>query len=171
MNDLGRYDRDPIDEIIELGGYPWRLWIPRVFAVASTWHGCGVHSSLRTQTALERSEVAVVLLDVSEPISERDVRIVQTVIDSGRAMVLAFNKWDTLDEDRRYMLEREIERDLAHVQWAPRVNISARPAGTRTSWCPPWSTRWSRGIRVFDRSPERVPGRDCCRASAPAAWW
>ncbi len=50
----------------------------------------------------------------------------QTVIDSGRAMVLAFNKWDTLDEDRRYMLEREIERDLAHVQWAPRVNISAK---------------------------------------------
>jgi GTPase der len=67
-----------------------------------------------------------VLLDVSEPLSEQDVRIIQTAIDSGRAMVLAFNKWDTLDEERREMLEREIDRDLAHVKWAPRVNISAK---------------------------------------------
>ena len=127
VNDLAGTTRDPIDEIIELGGYPWRFvdtaGIRRRQHMAK---GAEFYSSLRTQTALERSEVAVVLLDVSEPISEQDVRIVQTVIDSGRAMVLAFNKWDTLDEDRRYMLEREIERDLAHVQWAPRVNISAK---------------------------------------------
>ena len=127
VNDLAGTTRDPIDEIIELGGYPWRFvdtaGIRRRQHMAK---GAEFYSSLRTQTALERSEVAVVLLDVSEPISEQDVRIVQTVIDSGRAMVLAFNKWDTLDEDRREMLEREIEHDLAHVKWAPRVNISAK---------------------------------------------
>jgi len=39
---------------------------------------------------------------------------------------VAFNKWDLLDEERRYYLEREIERDLVQIQWAPRVNISAR---------------------------------------------
>ena len=41
-------------------------------------------------------------------------------------MVLAFNKWDLLDDERRFYLEREIERDLGHVAWAPRVNISAK---------------------------------------------
>ena len=50
----------------------------------------------------------------------------QSSIDSGRAIVLAFNKWDLLDEERRYYLEREIEKDLAHVAWAPRVNVSAK---------------------------------------------
>src|SRR3954451_14526285 len=47
------------------------------------------------------------------------------VIEAGRALVLAFNKWDLVDEDRRYLLEREIDRELAQLPWAPRVNISA----------------------------------------------
>ena len=48
------------------------------------------------------------------------------VVESGRALVIAYNKWDLLDDERRYYLEREIERDLVQVPWAPRVNISAR---------------------------------------------
>ncbi|MCL7660220.1 ribosome biogenesis GTPase Der, partial [Klebsiella pneumoniae] len=55
-----------------------------------------------------------------------DVRIVTTAVEAGRAVVLAFNKWDLLDDERRFYLEREIERDLGHVAWAPRVNISAK---------------------------------------------
>jgi GTP-binding protein len=47
------------------------------------------------------------------------------VVDAGRALVLAINKWDTLDEDRHAQLEKEIERELARVRWASRVNISA----------------------------------------------
>ena len=72
------------------------------------------------------------MLDVSQPLSEQDVRIIDLVLESGRALVLAFNKWDLLatpeleNQDRRRYLEREIEQDLAHVSWAPRVNISAR---------------------------------------------
>lgn len=127
VNDLAGTTRDPVDEIVELGGRPWRFvdtaGIRRRVHMSK---GADFYASLRTQTAIERSEVAVVLLDVSEPISEQDVRIVQMAVDSGRAMVLAFNKWDTLDEERRELLEREIQRDLAHVAWAPRVNISAR---------------------------------------------
>ena len=52
--------------------------------------------------------------------------MVQQVIDAGRALVVAYNKWDLLDEERRYYLEREIERELVQIPWAPRVNISAR---------------------------------------------
>ena len=54
------------------------------------------------------------------------MRIIQTIRDAGRAMVIAFNKWDLVDEERRYYLEREIERDLVQVQWAPRINFTAR---------------------------------------------
>ncbi len=77
--------------------------------------GADFYASLRTQAALEKAEVAVVLVDASETISEQDVRVIQQVIDAGRALVLAFNKWDLVDEERRRYLEREIERDLVQV--------------------------------------------------------
>ena len=51
--------------------------------------------------------------------------MISHVIDAGRALGIACNKWDLMDDDRRPYLEREIEQDLVQVQWAPRVNISA----------------------------------------------
>jgi GTPase len=66
-----------------------------------------------------------VLLDASEPITEQDQRVITSVIESGRALVVAFNKWDLVDDDRRRELARELDRDLARVGWAERVNISA----------------------------------------------
>ena len=127
VNELAGTTRDPVDEQIELAGKVWRFvdtaGIRRRVHMAQ---GADFYASLRTTAALEKAEVAVVLIDVSEPISEQDVRIIDLVLESGRALVLAFNKWDTLDDERRHYLEREIEQDLAHVAWAPRVNISAR---------------------------------------------
>ena len=66
------------------------------------------------------------LVDASETLSEQDTRIISMVVEAGRALVIAYNKWDLLDDERRFYLEREIERDLVQVPWAPRVNISAR---------------------------------------------
>src|SRR6476660_2509905 len=119
--------RDPVDEMIELGGKTWRF--VDTAGIRRRVHqsrGADFYASLRTQTALEKAEVAVVLIDAEEPIAEQDIRVVQQVIDSGRALVIAYNKWDTLDEERRYYLEREIEKELVQVPWAPRANISAR---------------------------------------------
>ena len=117
---------DPVDELVELGGETWRFidtaGIRRRVATAS---GTEYYASLRTHAALDRSEVAVVLLDASEPLAEQDQRIISDVVDAGRGLVLAFNKWDLVDDDRRPTLEREIERDLDRVAWAPRVNVSA----------------------------------------------
>jgi GTP-binding protein len=84
------------------------------------------YASLRTATAIDRAEVAVLVLDAQQNISEQDVRILQTVREAGRALVIAFNKWDLVDEERRHFLEREIERELVQVQWAPRINVTAR---------------------------------------------
>jgi GTP-binding protein len=66
-----------------------------------------------------------VLVDASEPLTEQDLRIVSMVIEAGRALVIAFNKWDLVDEERQRYLEREIDRQLHTARWAPRVNISA----------------------------------------------
>ena len=118
---------DPVDELVELDGRTWRFidtaGIRRRVREAS---GAEYFASLRTAAALDRCEVAVVLIDASEPLAEQDLRIITSVVEAGRALVLAYNKWDLLDEDRRELLEREIDRQLVRVTWAPRVNISAR---------------------------------------------
>ncbi len=118
---------DPVDELVELGGRTWRFvdtaGIRRRAHEAS---GSEYYAVLRTEAALEKAEVAVVLVDASQPLTEQDLRIISMVEESGRALVLAFNKWDLVDEERRYYLDRELERDLVRVPWAPRVNVSAR---------------------------------------------
>jgi GTP-binding protein len=127
VNEMSGTTRDPVDEQVEIGGKVWRFVdTAGIRRRVHLQHGADFYATLRTSAALEKAEVAVVVLDVSEQISEQDVRIIDLVLESGRALVLAFNKWDLLDDDRRRYLEREIEQDLAHVAWAPRVNISAR---------------------------------------------
>jgi GTP-binding protein len=127
VNDLAGTTRDPVDEQVEIAGKYWRFvdtaGIRRRVHLAQ---GADFYATLRTSAALEKAEVAVVLLDVTEPISVQDLKIIDLVLESGRALVIAYNKWDLLDDERRIMLEREIERDLSHVTWAPRVNISAK---------------------------------------------
>jgi GTPase len=118
--------RDPVDELIELGGTTWRFvdtaGIRRRFRENQ---GADYYAALRTAGALDRAEVAVVLIDASEPLTEQDLRIVSMVIEAGRALVIAYNKWDLVDEERQRYLEREIDRQLHTARWAPRVNISA----------------------------------------------
>lgn len=127
VNELSGTTRDPVDEQVEIAGKFWRFVdTAGIRRRVHLQQGADFYASLRTSAALEKAEVAVVMIDVSEPISEQDVRIIDLVLESGRALVLAFNKWDLLDDERRRYLEREIEQDLAHVSWAPRVNISAR---------------------------------------------
>jgi GTPase len=118
--------RDPVDELIELGGVTWRFVdTAGIRRRVHQTQGADYFASLRTQSALERAEVAVVLVDASEPLAEQDLRIISMVIDAGRALVIAYNKWDLVDEDRRHFLDREIDRQLYTARWAPRVNISA----------------------------------------------
>ena len=118
---------DPVDELVVLEDEEWILvdtaGIRRKSKNAS---GHEYFATLRTKSALDKADVAVVLLDASAPLTEQDLRIISMVVESGRALVIAFNKWDLVDEERRYYLEREIERDLVQVAWAPRINFSAK---------------------------------------------
>ncbi|NGP08810.1 ribosome biogenesis GTPase Der [Rhodococcus sp. 14C212] len=118
---------DPVDSLVELGGKTWRFVdTAGLRKRVNTASGAEFYASLRTRGAIEAAEVAVLLIDASEPITEQDQRVISMVADAGRALVIAFNKWDLVDEDRRYELGREIERDLLRVPWAARVNISAK---------------------------------------------
>ena len=118
---------DPVDELITLGDRTWRfIDTAGIRKRVNQASGHEYYASLRTTTAIDRAEVAVLVLDASETVSEQDMRIIQTIRDAGRAMVIAFNKWDLVDEERRYYLEREIERDLVQLKWAPRINFTAR---------------------------------------------
>ena len=117
---------DPVDSLVQLDGQVWRFvdtaGLRRRVREAS---GTEYYASLRTASAIDAAEVAIVLIDASEPISEQDQRVIAAVEEAGRALVVAFNKWDLVDEDRRLRLEREVERDLLQVRWATRVNVSA----------------------------------------------
>ena len=118
---------DPVDSLIEMDGKLWRFvdtaGLRRKVSQAS---GHEFYASVRTHGAIDAAEVAIVLIDASQPLTEQDQRVLSMVIEAGRALVLAFNKWDLVDEDRRYLLDREIDLDLAQLPWAPRVNISAK---------------------------------------------
>ena len=126
VHDVAGTTVDPVDSLIELDGRIWRFvdtaGLRRKVGQAS---GHEFYASVRTHSAIDAAEVCVVLIDGSQPITEQDQRVLSMVIEAGRALVLAFNKWDLVDEDRRFLLDREIDLQLHQLQWAPRVNISA----------------------------------------------
>jgi GTPase len=127
VNEMAGTTRDPVDELIELGGITWKfIDTAGIRRRVHLTEGADYYASLRTAAALEKAEVAVILIDAGETLAEQDTRIISMAVEAGRAVVIAYNKWDLMDEERRYYLEREIERDLVQVQWAPRVNVSAR---------------------------------------------
>ncbi|WP_328945413.1 ribosome biogenesis GTPase Der [Streptomyces sp. NBC_00250] len=127
VNELAGTTRDPVDELIELGGVTWKFVdTAGIRKKVHLQEGADYYASLRTAAAIEKAEVAVILIDTTDNISVQDQRIITTAVESGRAIVIAYNKWDELDEERRYYLEREIETEMQQVAWAPRVNVSAK---------------------------------------------
>lgn len=127
VHDVAGTTVDPVDSLIELDGRIWRFvdtaGLRRKVGQVS---GHEFYASVRTHSAIDAAEVVIVLVDSSQPLTEQDQRVLTMVIEAGRALVLAFNKWDLVDEDRRFLLDREIDLQLAQLQWAPRVNISAK---------------------------------------------
>jgi GTP-binding protein len=126
VDEVGGTTVDPVDELVEVDGEIYRFidtaGIRRRVKEAS---GHEYYASLRTHGAIERAEVCIAVVDASEPVTEQDLRILTSVEEAGRALVIAFNKWDLTDDERRRYLRREIERDLVHFEWASKINISA----------------------------------------------
>ena len=83
------------------------------------------YSTVRTVQALDAAAVALLVLDAADPVGEQEQKLARQVLDAGRALVLVLNKWDLVDEYRREMLERERDRKLSFVAYAPLVRTSA----------------------------------------------
>jgi GTPase len=144
VDDVAGTTRDPVDSLIEIGDQIWRFVdTAGIKKRANQASGTDYYATLRTQTALERSECVALVLDASEPITEQDLRIVSMVEDSGKAMVLVLNKWDLVDEDRRDQLEKELDRHLGHIEWVQRVNVAAKTGWHRDRLAPALRTALS----------------------------
>ena len=137
VDDAEGTTRDAVDELIEFGGSTWRfIDTAGIRKRAHQASGTDYYASLRTQIALERSEVALIIFDASQIITEQDIRIVSMADEAGKALVIVMNKWDLVDEERQLVLDREIDRQLERYPWAQRVNLSAKTGWHRDRLAP-----------------------------------
>jgi GTPase len=83
------------------------------------------YSSIRTVRALEAAAVALLVVDASEAIGEAEQKLARQILDAGRGLVLVLNKWDLMDDERRMLRERERDRLLGFIDFAPLVRTSA----------------------------------------------
>ena len=92
-------------------------------------------SVVKTLQAIAEANVVLLLLDATQGVSEQDAHIAGYILESGRAVVLAVNKWDAVDDYQKQTLQRSIEQRLAFLKFAPVMNISAtRRQGLGPVW-------------------------------------
>ena len=82
-------------------------------------------SAIKTLQAIERCQVAVVMLDANQIVTDQDASILGEVLSAGRALVVAVNKWDGLSTYQRSQVESSLVRKLVFAEWAERIFISA----------------------------------------------
>jgi len=118
--------RDAIEVEFDYGGRPFTLIDTaglrrrgRVFEAVEKF------SVVKTLQAIADANVVILLLDASAEVSDQDAHIAGYILESGRALVIAVNKWDGLDEYQRDRIRREIERKLHFLRWARVHTISA----------------------------------------------
>lgn len=118
---------DPVDSIVKLDKHLWKfIDTAGLRKKVKNAQGHEYYASLRTRGVIDAAEICIFMIDSSEPVSEQDQRVSSMILDAGKALVLVFNKWDLMEEDRRWELEREIDLQLAHIPWVKRINISAK---------------------------------------------
>lgn len=94
-------------------------------------------SVVKTLQAIENANVVLLLLDASQDISEQDAHIAGYIVESGRALVVAINKWDSVDSYQREQLQRQVEMRLGFLKFANFHMISAKK---RQGLAPVWKS-------------------------------
>ncbi len=82
-------------------------------------------SVVKTLQAIADANVVLLLIDATQGVSEQDAHIAGYILESGRAVVVAVNKWDAVDSYQRQMFERSVDQRLAFLKFAPVLHISA----------------------------------------------
>lgn len=127
VDDRAGTTRDAVDTVVEVdGGGTYRFvdtaGLRRKFRSGEPTE---YYSTVRTVQALEAASVALLVIDAEEEIGEQEQKLSRQILDAGRALVIVLNKWDLTDEHRREWIERELDRLLHFVAWAPLVRTSA----------------------------------------------
>lgn len=134
VSDVPGTTRDSLDDVLTWQGRTVRLIdTAGIRRQGKIDEDIEYYSVVRSVQAIERSDVVVQLLDASEPITHQDKRIAQMVIDKGRALIFAVNKWDLVDrqaESDNYALQNDfshkIQFELPEYNYVPVQFISAK---------------------------------------------
>lgn len=119
--------RDSVDSLVEIDGRRYRFIDTAGIRRRAKTHDVEVYSASRTRQAIERADVAVLVVDAREGATAQDQRIARQVADAGVGCVVAMNKWDLVeDEEMAKIAERSLEDRLQFVDYATLVRTSAR---------------------------------------------
>ncbi|NND83779.1 MAG: ribosome biogenesis GTPase Der [Acidimicrobiia bacterium] len=118
--------RDPIDVQVEIDGEPYELVdtagirrAPRVAEAAE------FYAVRRAEEVLQRTDVALLVIDGTEGVTHQDQRIAELAVEAGTALIILLNKWDAVDEESREWTELSVPDRFGFVGWAPVLRMSA----------------------------------------------
>ena len=110
-------------------------------------------STIKALQAIERAHVVVLMLDAREGLTDQDTTLLGHILEQGRALVIALNKWDGLDPDHRRQVKAELERKLGYIDWARRITISALHGSGLQELLDAVQQAWRSALRDFS-TPE-----------------
>ena len=115
--------RDSVDEVAQIGSKPWLLIdTAGISRRPNMAEGIEYYSFIRSQNAIDRSEVCLVLLDSTRPLSKQDLKVVNRVQEAGKGLVIVLNKWDGADREQKATAE---DWDAVLPYWAQKIRASA----------------------------------------------
>jgi GTPase len=124
--------RDPIDVDVEIDGAGYRLVdTAGIRRKPQIKEDADFYAVIRARDALERADVALLMVDATEGITHQDQRIASEIVEAGVGLVVVLNKWDAIDEEQREITERSLPDRFSFIGWAPVLRISAK-TGART---------------------------------------
>ena len=129
VSEISGTTRDSVDTLLVHGKYSYLLVdTAGIRRKGKTKEKLEKFSILKSLSALERCDVAVVLLDAGEGITEQDTKVIGYVLERGRGLILLINKWDLLEQDKKAQdqLFAELGRTLPFVGFAPLIPVSAK---------------------------------------------
>jgi GTPase len=126
VSDVAGTTRDPIRVPLERDGKRYTLIdTAGVRRKARIEEALEKFSVIKTLQSMAAAQVVVVMIDARENLADQDLTLIGHVLDEGRALVIAVNKWDGMDAYQREQCQRALERRLVFVDWAKQVFISA----------------------------------------------
>jgi predicted GTPase len=91
-------------------------------------------SIIKALQAIDRAHVVVLMMDAGEGLTDQDMTLLSHVLERGRALVIALNKWDGLDQEHRKHIKSEMDRRLTYISWAKRDPRRCMALASRNCW-------------------------------------